>query len=99
MEKRLRKLKVAVLLCDGFEESEMTDPKKALEEEGAIVHLISPDASKVTSWQHNKWGEKFKVDRKLKKVSPKDYDGLLLPGGVMNPDKLRTFPEAVKFIK
>lgn len=95
---KLRDKKVAVLLCDGFEEVEMTKPREALEKEGAKVELISPN-SKVKSWRHTEWGREFDVDVKLEDANPDDYDALLLPGGVMNPDMLRTYEKAVQFVK
>jgi protease I len=99
MQKKLANLNIAILLCDGFEESEMAKPREALKKAGATLHLISPDATEVRSWLHNKWSKKYKVDLKLKDANPADYDAILLPGGVLNPDKLRTYKEAVNFVK
>jgi protease I len=90
--------KIAVLLADGFEEEEMTKPREALLKAGADIFLITPKGKKVRSWQHDKWGKYFKVNKNIKHVNPKDFDGLLLPGGVMNPDKLRTDQDIIKFI-
>lgn len=96
--KKLQDLKIAVLLCDGFEEVEMTKPRKALKDAGATVHLISPK-SVVKGWEHDHWTKKYPVDVLLEDVKPGDYDALLLPGGVMNPDRLRTEKKAVQFVK
>lgn len=95
--KRLKNTKVAVLLCDGFEESEMLKPRNALKKAGATVHLISPNSGRVKGWSHGKWTKPYKVDFTLGKVNPNQYDALLLPGGVMNPDQLRSNKKAVKF--
>jgi protease I len=95
----LEGLKVAVLVTDGFEQVEMTEPRKALDEAGAATRLISPRPEKVRGWNHTEWGDSFPVDVQLKAADPADYDALLLPGGVMNPDSLRMYPEAVTFIK
>jgi protease I len=97
--KRLKNKKVAVLLCDGFEESEMTKPRIALKKAGATVHLISLKTGKVKGWSHGKWTKPYKVDFTLGKVNASQYDALLLPGGVMNPDKLRSNKKAVNFVK
>jgi deglycase len=99
MKRKLQNLKVAILLTDGFEETEMTKPRKALIKAGAIVHLITSNANKVTAWFHGKWSKQYKIDVLLKDANPNDYDALLLPGGVLNPDKLRTDKEAIKFVK
>jgi protease I len=95
----LKGLSVAILVCDGFERVEMTEPRKALEEAGARTVLISPAEGEVKGWNHTDWADRFAVDQPLKEARPTDYDALLLPGGVMNPDKLRMNPEAVQFVK
>lgn len=95
----LKGKKVAILVANGFEQVEMTDPKKALEQAGANVDIISAEKDKVKGWQHTQWGDEFTIDVPLKKAKASDYDALLLPGGVMNPDRLRTTPEAIDFIK
>ena len=97
--KPLKDLRVAILVCDGFEESEMTKPRQALQKAGALVDLITPKAVKVKGWRNGKWTKAFKVDKQLEKVKSTEYDALLLPGGVMNPDKLRTNLKAVNFVK
>jgi protease I len=99
MSGQLEGMRIAILAADGFEQVEMTEPRKALEKEGAATDLISPVAGKVKGWQHTDWGDAFKVDVPLSTAGPADYDALLLPGGVMNPDKLRMNPEAVRFVK
>jgi len=91
--------RVAVLVCDGFEQVEMTGPRKALDEAGAKTVLVSPAEGSVKGWKHTEWGETFPVDVPLEQARPEDYDALLLPGGVMNPDKLRMNPDAVKFVR
>jgi protease I len=91
--------KVAILVASGFEEVELTEPKRALEESGAQTHIISPDTGSVLSWQEKNWGSKFGVDVPLAQAKPEQYDALLLPGGVMNPDKLRMNKQAVQFVR
>ena len=99
MADELRGKKIAALVDHGFEQSELLEPKKALEQAGAEVHVVSPQNGEVKGWQHTDWGEKVKVDRGLSSARAADYDGLLLPGGVMNPDHLRANPQAVAFVK
>jgi protease I len=91
--------KVAILVADGFEQVEMTEPRRALEAAGADTDLISPKPGLVKGWQHTEWGGKFAVDVSLDQADPDRYDALLLPGGVMNPDKLRKDQKAVGFIR
>ncbi|NUR57015.1 MAG: type 1 glutamine amidotransferase [Acidobacteria bacterium] len=99
MANELRNKRVAALVDNGFEQVELTEPKKALETAGATVDIVSPQPDKVKGWQHTKWGDEFGVDRKLDAARADEYDALLLPGGVMNPDHLRMNPAAVKFVK
>lgn len=89
--------KVAILTEEGFEEIELTSPLMALKEAGATVHVISPNSGMIKAWNHTDWGIEIKVDKPLNEVSPDDYDALVLPGGVLNPDKLRTNKDAVAF--
>ena len=96
---QLNNKKVAILVENGFEQSELTDPKKALDDAGAQTHIVSPAGPKVKGWKHVEWGDEFPVDVALDQASPDNYDALLLPGGVMNPDKLRANPKAVAFVK
>lgn len=91
--------KIAILLTDGFEQVEMTEPRKALEAEGFQTHLISPKSGEVRGWDHTDWGDTFPTDLPLDGADPAQYDALLLPGGVMNPDDLRMEPKAVQFVK
>ena len=99
MAGELRNKRVAALVDNGFEQSELAEPKKALEAAGAKVDIVSPQDTRVKGWQHIKWGDEFSVDRKLEDVRADEYDALLLPGGVMNPDKLRANAKAVQFVK
>ncbi|WP_338869439.1 type 1 glutamine amidotransferase domain-containing protein [Spirosoma sp. SC4-14] len=101
MEKQqaLQGKKVAALMTEGFEQVEMTDPRKALEEAGATVHIIAPKGGSIKGWDETDWGDTFDVDLPLAGADPSQYDALLLPGGVMNPDKLRMEPKAIQFIK
>jgi protease I len=101
MENKLDGKRVAILVADGFEQVEMTGPKEALEEAGAKTEIISPSGKKVRGWEGEDmdWGNKFKVDVPLAEANARSYDALLLPGGVMNPDKLRLHPEAIEFIR
>ncbi len=91
--------KVAILVADGFEQVELTEPKQALERAGAQTKIVSPAQGKVKGWQHTEWGDQFSVDVQLAQARADDYDALLLPGGVMNPDKLRANKQAVQFVK
>jgi protease I len=90
---------VAILVADGFEQVELTEPKKALEQAGAKTEIVSPAKGKVKGWNHTDWGQELPVDVPLDQAEPDGYDALLLPGGVMNPDKLRANPAAVRFVK
>jgi protease I len=99
MANELRNKRVAVLVENGFEQSEMVEPRKALQEAGAQADIVSPQPDKVKGWKGGNWGDEFPVDRKLEEARPEEYDALLLPGGVMNPDKLRANPTAVRFVK
>lgn len=99
MNHKLKDIKVAILIADGFEQSEMTEPKKALEEAGAQTTIISPSKGKVKGWKSKNWGDEFPVDINLNDARPENYDALLLPGGVANPDTLRMTPAAVNFVK
>ena len=97
--KTLTGKKVAILVADGFEQVEMTEPKRALEEAGARTSLVSPAHAHVQGWNHADKADRFPVDVKLDTASARDFDALLLPGGVANPDQLRTLPKAVAFIR
>jgi protease I len=95
----LRGRKVAIVVTDGFEQVEMTSPREALKKAGAQTDLISPTEGKVKGWEHTKWGNEFPVDKPLKKANAEEYDALLLPGGVINPDKLRRDEQALDFVR
>lgn len=99
MVQNLTGKKIAILVENGFEQVELTQPQKALEDAGAETYIISPQQDTVKGWQHTDWGDKFPVDVPMAKANAADYDGLLLPGGVMNPDKLRRNEQALKFVK
>ena len=99
MAGKLNGKKIAILVENGFEQVEMTEPRQALEEAGGGTDLISPVKGKVKGWQHTDWGDEFDVDVPLSEASADDYDALLLPGGVMNPDKLRADPQAVGLVR
>ena len=90
---------VAILTENGFEEVELTSPKKALEDAGATVHVVSPQKDKVKAWNHDHWTIELPVDKNVSDAKAEDYDALMLPGGVLNPDKLRRNKEAVEFAK
>jgi len=99
MTEQLKGKRVAALVADGFEQVELTKPKDALQQAGAQVEVVSPASGEVRGWNHTEWGERVKVDRALADATPDNYDALLLPGGVMNPDHLRTNPAAVQFVQ
>jgi protease I len=99
MANELSGKRVAILVADGFEQIEMTDPRLALEDAGAHTDLISPEEDKVKGFNHDKPGDEFTVDVALKDANPDQYDALMLPGGVANPDKLRIDPDAVQFVR
>jgi protease I len=91
--------RIAILVEKGFEQVELTEPKKALEQAGASTDIVSPLTGKVRAWNSEDWGEEFTVDVPLDRASAKDYNALLLPGGVMNPDKLRRNEQALNFVR
>ncbi|HEV2538520.1 MAG TPA: type 1 glutamine amidotransferase domain-containing protein [Frateuria sp.] len=98
--KKLNGRAVAVLATDGFEYSELTEPKRLLEEAGAEVTVIAPgDAKEIKGWKGGDWAGSVPVDVKLSEADVSDYDALVLPGGVINPDKLRTQPAAVELVQ
>jgi protease I len=91
--------KVAILVTDGFEQSELLEPRKALDQAGATTKVVSPAGQKVRGWNHKEWGNDVAVDVALDSANADQFDALLLPGGVMNPDQLRMNPKAVEFVK
>jgi protease I len=97
MEK-LKGVKVAILSTNGYEEEELVKPMEALKEHGAAVHIIAPEKGKIRGWNHGEWGNEVKVDLTVGEADADDYDALLIPGGVINPDKLRRDEEAVQFV-
>jgi protease I len=98
-EKTLDGLRVAILVTDGFEQVELEKPRKALDKAGADTKVVSPAGGKVKAWDMTDWGSKVSSDLKLEDASPDEFDALLLPGGVINPDRLRIIPDAVGFVK
>jgi protease I len=99
MNNDLHGKKVAILVENGFEQVELTGPREALDQAGAETDIISPSEKKVKGWDFTKWGRSFKVDLPLSEANADEYDALLLPGGVMNPDKLRRNQQALDFVK
>jgi len=91
--------KVAILVADGFEQSELLEPRRALDGAGATTQVVSPADKKVKGWNHQEWGNEVPVDVSLDSAKADEFDALLLPGGVMNPDQLRMNPKAVEFVK
>ncbi len=91
--------RVAILVADGFEQVELTGPRKALDDAGAKTFIVSPADGKVKGWKHDHWGDEMDVDVPLSDASADDYDALVLPGGQMNPDNLRLEERAVEFAR
>lgn len=91
--------KIAILATNGFEESELQSPKEYLEQQGWTAHIVSPESGTIKSWAEKDWGKEYPVDRPLDQASASDYDALVLPGGVINPDQLRTNDQALSFVK
>lgn len=99
MANELENKTIALLVTNGFEQEELTRPRRALHDAGATTHIVSPESGKLRAWDHSDWGESFSVDVAVAEAKADDYDGLLLPGGVMNPDKLRRNPEVQRFVR
>jgi protease I len=99
MPNRLDGKRIAILATDGFEEVELTKPMQALKEEGARVEVVSPKPGSIQGFQHDRPGQSVPVDRTLQEAKPDDYDGLMLPGGLFNPDTLRTDEKALAFTR
>ena len=91
--------KVAILVANFFEQVEMTKPRAALLEAGADVKIVSPDKGQIQGMNHENLGEKFDVDLALEDARPEEFDALMIPGGTMNPDTLRSTPQALEFTK
>jgi len=99
MAQQLSGKKIAILATDGFEQSELIQPQRALKDAGATVHVVSPKSGSIRGWDETDWGDEVPVDVELSQARPEDYDGLVLPGGQINPDKLRLDPAAVQFVR
>jgi protease I len=99
MASKLNGKKIAILATDGFEQVELTEPRKALDEAGATTVVLSPKSGEIKGWKFKEWGDTVKVDKTLDDANPNDYDALVLPGGVINPDHLRMEPKAVNFVR
>jgi protease I len=99
MNYNLEGKKVAILATDGFEQSELEEPRASLEEAGAKIYVVSPTPTVIKAWDTDHFGNTVSVDVRLQSADVDDYDALLLPGGVMNPDSLRQEPKAVKFVR
>ena len=99
MAGKLSGKKIAILVTDGFEQEEMTRPRKALEDEGASTFIVSPKVAEVRGWKHTHWGDEFDVDCAITEAKAEHFDALLLPGGTMNPDKLRLERDCVEFVR
>lgn len=92
-------MRVAILVADGFEQVEMTEPRKALNDAGAETQIVSPAKGQVQGWNHYDRADRFDVDVPLQEAEAREFDALMLPGGVANPDQLRTMPAAVQFVR
>jgi deglycase len=95
----LKGKRVAILATDGFEQVELTEPRKALDEAGARTQVVSPKNDRIRGWKFTDWGEEVSVDVPLNRAGADEFDALMLPGGAINPDRLRTDPKAVAFVK
>lgn len=91
--------KIAILATNGFEESELSSPKEHLEKQGWTAHIVSTSIGTIKAWAEKDWGKEYDVDKTLDEVSASDYDALVLPGGVINPDQLRTNEAALSFVQ
>ena len=95
----LKGKKIAILATDGFEQVELTEPREALDAAGATTVVVSPKAGEIKGWKLKEWGDTVKVDKPLDDANPNEFDALVLPGGVINPDHLRMDPKAVNFVR
>lgn len=95
----LNGVRVAILVEDGFEQVELTEPKRVLEAAGALTQVVSPVQGQVKGWKDKEWGDRFPVDVLLQSADADQFHALLLPGGVMNPDKLRMNSQAMQFVR
>jgi len=96
---KLTNKRVAILATDGFERSELASPKEAMEKEGAEVHIISNKNGKIKAWDQGQWSDEWNVDNNVESASANDYNALLVPGGVINPDSMRTNEAATRFVR
>ena len=99
MPSNLSGKRIAILATDGFEQAELTEPRKALEEAGATTIVVAPKDGEIKGWKLKEWGDSVPVNETLNRAKPQDFDALVLPGGVMNPDHLRMDPKAVEFVR
>ncbi len=99
MSQDLRGKKIAILAADGFEQSELFEPKMALQQAGAEVEIVSIKNKDIKAWNKTDWGKSIAVNKTLQQAKVENYDALMLPGGVMNPDHLRKEKAAVDFVK
>lgn len=99
MKNQLENKRVAILATNGFEESELVSPREALEKAGATVHIVSLEHGRIKGWKDGNWSKEVNVDITVEKAMADDYDALMIPGGVINPDKLRRSAEAVEFVR
>jgi protease I len=99
MDNKLSGKRVAILVADGFEQIEMTKPRQALDDAGAETKIVSPKSGQIQGMHHADKGEKFDVDLSLEEARPEQFDALMIPGGLMNPDQLRSTPEALEFTR
>jgi len=90
--------RIAILATNGFEESELKSPKESMEKEGFTVEIISEKEGKIKAWADGNWSREYTVDKTINNASASDYNALVLPGGVINPDKLRRNEDALKFV-
>lgn len=98
MSNELEGKKIAILATDGFEEVELTEPRKALDEAGAETYIVSPEDGTIKAWDHTNWSDDYDVDVTLDEADAEDFDNLMLPGGVLNPDQLRMDDQAIQFV-
>lgn len=90
---------IAILSTDGFEQSELMEPLQRLRDAGATVHVVSPESGEIKGWDEDDWGDSVPVDRTIEQADAAEYDALILPGGVINPDKLRMREDATRFVR
>ena len=99
MANPLKDIRVAILATNGFEQVELTEPRKALEDAGATTQVVAPEEGSIRGWNFTDWGDDVEVDRTVDAATVDEYDAMMLPGGVLNPDKLRLDATAVEFIR